>query len=166
MASPGSWRSAAAVLAARPCCSATAAGEEWRRGPPRDPEGSAFAPIPLPAPRQLAVKLTNFRGLEWEIGISYRRPRPASRTGGEGLKAAAGESGTGGAERRRRDGNFFFCLFGGLQRFSPVFNYEDLLSGLLSHNGTPYCKKKNGTPFACLRYISFCYSLSFFCGVC
>jgi hypothetical protein len=121
MASPGSWRSAAEVLAARPCCSAMAAGEGWRWGPPRDPEGSAFAPISLPAPCQLAVKLTNFRGLEWEIGISYRRPRPASRTGGEGLKAAAGESGTGGAERRRRDGNFFFVYledYRGSHRFS------------------------------------------------
>jgi hypothetical protein len=48
MASPGSWRSAAAVLAARPYCSATAAGEGWQRGPPRDPEGSAFAPIAPP----------------------------------------------------------------------------------------------------------------------
>jgi hypothetical protein len=39
------------VLAATPgCCGGAGTGERmWRWGPPRDPEGSAFAPIPQPA---------------------------------------------------------------------------------------------------------------------
>jgi hypothetical protein len=50
-ASPGSWRSAATVLASTPCCCDGAGTGEgmWRCGPPRDPEGSAFAPIAQPA---------------------------------------------------------------------------------------------------------------------